>query len=220
MNKKLAAVAVSSLLLTGCAAGEAASAPTSSTASPSPSATPQAAETVVPNLLKDTAGTAAVKLEALGAGYDVVQDGKKLALAPGDLPYYKVLATNPASGQPLTKGLQVILVVAPIAPPTPVAPKVTGLAATLPAQFPGYPLIVHGATLDYRVANWFKGKLVGDQVVALIPGVYTPYNPNVKNLLAYYENGGDGDSVMRKQYMPDTGGAGWSGVLPGPEEPK
>lgn len=100
------------------------------------------------------------------------------------------------------------------------APQPTGLAATLPKKFPGYPLIVHGASLDYRVASWFEGKLVNDQVVALIPGVYTPYNPNVKDLLAYYELGGDGDSVMRKQYMPGTGGASWPGVLPGPEEPK
>ncbi|MFF2244271.1 PASTA domain-containing protein [Arthrobacter sp. NPDC058130] len=99
-------------------------------------------------------------------------------------------------------------------------PKPTGLAATLPSKFPGYPLIVHGSKLDYRVASWFEGKLVDDQVVALIPGVYTPYNPHVKDLLAYYELGGDGDSIMRKQYMPETGGAGWPGVLPGPEEPK
>ncbi|GAB5080383.1 hypothetical protein ARTHROSP310_35300 [Arthrobacter sp. AD-310] len=99
-------------------------------------------------------------------------------------------------------------------------PKVTGLAATLPKQFPGYPLIVHGSSIDYRVANWFEGKLVNDQVVALIPGVYTPYNPNVPDLLSYYEDGGDGDTAMRRQYMPNTGGASWPGVLPGPEEPK
>lgn len=70
------------------------------------------------------------------------------------------------------------------------------------------------------MASWFEGKLVNDQVVALIPGVYTPYNPHVKDLLAYYEGGGDGDEMMRNQYMPNTGGASWSGVLPGAEEPK
>jgi hypothetical protein len=98
---------------------------------------------------------------------------------------------------------------------------VTGYAASVPAKFPGYPLIVHAATLDYRVAAAFEGKTVNDQVVALAPGLYTAYNPNVPDLLAYYDHVGVyGDSAMKKSYMPETGGSLWAGVLPGPEEPK
>lgn len=41
-------------------------------------------------------------------------------------------------------------------------PSPTGYAATVPAKFPGYPLIVHNATLDYRIKSAFEGKLVDD----------------------------------------------------------
>jgi hypothetical protein len=95
------------------------------------------------------------------------------------------------------------------------------LADEISAEFPGYPLLVNVQSLDYRVANWFEGKLVDGQVVALLPGVYAPYNPQVEDLSAYYESGGAyGDSIMKEAYLPNSGGATWSGVLPGAEEPQ
>ncbi|MBJ2121461.1 hypothetical protein I6N91_10765 [Arthrobacter sp. MSA 4-2] len=77
------------------------------------------------------------------------------------------------------------------------------------------------ASMDYRVANSFEGKLVDGQVVALGLGLYTPFNPNVPDLNSYYESGGVyGDSAMKEAVLPDKGGATWAGVLPGPEEPQ
>lgn len=94
-------------------------------------------------------------------------------------------------------------------------------ADEISAAYPGYPLIVNVASLDYRVANWFEGKLVDGQVVALAPGLYSPYNPNVPDLGSYYESGGVyGDSAMKDAVLPHTGGSTWSGVLPGAEEPQ
>ena len=84
--------------------------------------------------------------------------------------------------------------------------------------FPSYPRIVDVGTIDSRVASWFEGKLVDGQVVALAPGVYTPYNPAVPNLIAYLDGPNDGDCVMRDQYFPNTGGACWDGVQPGSAE--
>lgn len=224
MNKNFAAAAVISILLTGCAANPQAAAPVSPMASATPaatasSATPVAAPTIAfPDVAGMSAVDATAKLTAAGVDFDYFLDGAKLTLPLAELAAYKVESTEPEYGYPLKKGERMVVFVAA----TPAeAPKAVGPAASLPAQFPGYPLIVRGSTLDYRVANWFQGKLVDDKVVALIPGIYTPYNPNVKNLLAYYEGGGAyGDSVMKKQYMPEAGGATWPGVLPGPEEPK
>lgn len=125
--------------------------------------------------------------------------------------------TAPATAKP-TPTVAKTKVSTPTPTPTPTA---TGYAASVPAKFPGYPLIVHGASLDYRVAASLEGKLVDDQVVALAPGLYTPYNPNVPDLLTYYHHVGVyGDSAIKKAYMPEVGGSMWSGVLPGPEEPK
>jgi len=76
-------------------------------------------------------------------------------------------------------------------------------------------------TRDYRIKSAFEGKLVDDQVVALAPGLYTPYNPRVTDLSSYYfYTGVYGDSAIKNAYMPEAGGSMWDGVLPGPEEPK
>lgn len=104
--------------------------------------------------------------------------------------------------------------------PAPAAPT-TSKADEVSASFPGYPLLVNVSSLDYRIANWFDGKLVDGQVVALAPGLYAPYNPNVSDLGTYYESGGvAGDSAIKKAVLPNAGGATWPGVLPGPEEPQ
>lgn len=84
---------------------------------------------------------------------------------------------------------------------------------------PGYPLIVPVSTIDDRVASWFEGKLVDGQVVALAPGVYTPFNPAVPELEAYLDLGSDGDCAVRERYFPNTGGACWNGVQKGSAEP-
>lgn len=98
---------------------------------------------------------------------------------------------------------------------------VTSKADEVSALYPGYPLLVNVSSLDYRIANWFEGKLVDGQVVALAPGLYAPYNPNVPDLETYYESGGvAGDSAIKNAVLPNAGGATWSGVLPGPEEPQ
>ncbi len=84
--------------------------------------------------------------------------------------------------------------------------------------FPGYPKIVPLASIDRRLQNWFKDKTVDLQVVALAPGVYTPYNPNVPDLTKYLDGPSDGDCIMRKTYFPETGGACWDGVQAGTSE--
>lgn len=250
MKRYIPAVLAAALVveLTACGVGVSATAPTTEVSSETPSATPTPphASRPVPNVAgKKFAEAYKILTEAGFYGYAYGTDGKKWTTTPDETAV--VASTKPAAGTvtdtediEIHVGLTEAENAAAVKAKTDVAkaaadakvksdndaymaanaPKPTGLAATLPKQFPGYPLIVHGSTLDYRVANWFKGKLVNDQVVALIPGVYTPYNPNVKDLLAYYEIGGDGDSIMRQQYMPETGGSGWPGVLPGPEEPK
>lgn len=97
----------------------------------------------------------------------------------------------------------------------------TSKADEISAAYPGYPLIVNVASLDWRVANAMEGRLVDGQVVALAPGLYTPYNPNVPDLKSYYESGGvSGDSAMKNAVLPNSGGSTWSGVLPGAEEPQ
>ncbi|MBT2555620.1 PASTA domain-containing protein [Arthrobacter sp. ISL-5] len=221
--------------LTACGGGAQEASPSTASASATPTRTARA----IPDLARKSFTDAQDTLR--GDGFVVSIVGKNGTEWTGGVDdTVKVVSTVPAAGE-VTNATDIAVTVnitqdeflaasearataekaaADAAAKAAAAPKVTGLAATLPKQFPGYPLIVHGSSLDYRVASWFEGKLVDDQVVALIPGVYTPYNPKVTDLLAYYEDGGDGDSIMRKQYMPEAGGAGWSGVLPGPEEPK
>ncbi|GKV74460.1 hypothetical protein NCCP2145_38410 [Pseudarthrobacter sp. NCCP-2145] len=89
------------------------------------------------------------------------------------------------------------------------------------AAYSGYPLIVNVASLDWRVRSSLKGQLVNGRVVALAPGLYTPFNPNVPDLKSYYESGSvTGDSAMKNAVLPNMGGSTWSGVLPGSEEPQ
>jgi hypothetical protein len=105
---------------------------------------------------------------------------------------------------------------------TPVPPTTTTTRFAYPSGdpvLPGYPLIVSVGTIDRRVASWFEGKLVDGQVVALAPGVYTPFNPVVPDLTNYLDGPNDGDCVVRSQFFPNTGGACWDGVQAGSAEP-
>lgn len=79
----------------------------------------------------------------------------------------------------------------------------------------GYPVLVRSSKLDRRLASW----LDTPKAVAVAPGVYAAYNPAVTDLSAYLELPNDGDCAVRHKYFPDTGGACWNGVLPGPDEP-
>ncbi len=85
--------------------------------------------------------------------------------------------------------------------------------------FPGFPLIVDVDTVDSRVATSFAGELADGRVVALAPGVYTPYDPNVSNPLAYLNGPSDGDCIMREQFFPNSAGSCWNGVHAGAAEP-
>lgn len=97
----------------------------------------------------------------------------------------------------------------------------SSVAAELKDQFPGYPLLVDAATLDYRVAAAFERTGHTGQVVALVPGVYAPYNKNIPALDKYYEGGGVyGDSMMHKEYLPELPGSFWPGVQPSAQEPQ
>lgn len=96
----------------------------------------------------------------------------------------------------------------------------SSFADEMKEKFPGYPLIVDAASLDYRVASAFE--LNGNtKAVALAPGVYAPYNKHITDLDSYYENSGFyGDTAMIKEYFSGHGGStSWSGVNAGPQEP-
>gem|GEM_PF-2734120 len=221
--KKVLGLITMTLLLAGCGASQpATSSPTAS--SPESSASAAATAVVVPNIVGKTPGEAASSLALDGLKYEYYQDGTKIH--PASSNQFVITSTEPKTGDPLPDGTTLkIHAKAKAAPtlsamPTPTS-TATGYAASVPAKFPGYPLIVHSASLDYRVKFAFEGKLVDDQVVALAPGLYTPYNPRVTDLLSYYVHTGVyGDSAIKNAYMPETGGATWDGVLPGPEEPK
>ncbi|MCC9197574.1 hypothetical protein QNO08_07815 [Arthrobacter sp. zg-Y820] len=103
-------------------------------------------------------------------------------------------------------------------PAAPAPSAVEGIGAA----YPGYPLVVNVESLDYRVAAWFDGKLVDGQVVALAPGLYAPYDPNIPDLLTYYvADGVAGDSPTKQAVFPGSGAAAtWSNVSPGPQEPQ
>jgi ABC-type Fe3+-hydroxamate transport system substrate-binding protein len=106
--------------------------------------------------------------------------------------------------------------------PIPVPPTTTTTLLVYPSGdpvLPGYPLIVPVSTIDKRVASWFEGKLVDGQVVALAPGVYTPFNPVIPELTDYLDGPNEGDCVVRGQFFPNSGGACWDGVQAGSAEP-
>lgn len=105
-----------------------------------------------------------------------------------------------------------------VAPAATTPPPAPGMPSGDPL-FPGYPLIVDIGTIDDRVASWLADSVVDGQVVALAPGVYSPYNPNVTDLLVYIDGPSDGDCVMREQFFPGTGGSCWNGVQKGSAEP-
>ncbi|MDQ0212558.1 PASTA domain-containing protein [Arthrobacter bambusae] len=228
MKNALAVIGLSSFLLTGCSAVSAAT-----SSAPASSVSASASTRSVPGIVGDTPGQAENILNLSGIDYDYFQGGVSLTVGSGHYDSFVITSTEPAAGETLPAGGRLkinvspnrndpALAAAPSSSPT-ATPKSapTGYAATVPAKFPGYPLIVHAATLDYRVKFAFEGKLVDDQVVALAPGLYTPYNPHVPDLASYYAHSGVyGDSAIKDAYMPDAGGATWDGVLPGPEEPK
>jgi hypothetical protein len=85
--------------------------------------------------------------------------------------------------------------------------------------FPGYPLIVDISTVDRRIRSSFEDKVVDGQLVALAPGVYTAFNPNVPDLAGYLTGPSSGDCIMRNTYFPSTGGSCWDGVQKGTAEP-
>ena len=79
----------------------------------------------------------------------------------------------------------------------------------------GYPVLVDTAQLDSRLASWIDTP----QAVAVAPGVYVAYTPAQPDLEAYLQQPNDGDCAVRDLYFPQTAGACWGGVLPGPQEP-
>lgn len=85
--------------------------------------------------------------------------------------------------------------------------------------FPGYPVIVDISTVDRRIQNWYEDDVVNGQLVALAPGVYTPFNPNVPDLAGYLSGPSSGDCIMRNTYFPSSGGSCWDGVQQGSAEP-
>lgn len=88
-------------------------------------------------------------------------------------------------------------------------------------QFPGYPLLVDLASIDTRVASSLEGNTAEGKVVALAPGIYTPYNTHFSDLDRYYEDPIIyGDQMMMQEYFPQTGGSFWGGVQPGTQEPQ
>lgn len=108
----------------------------------------------------------------------------------------------------------------PTSRPTP-TPKVSALVAQIKADYPGYPLIVSSASIDSRVASAYRNSLSEDRVVALAPGLYTPYNPIETDLNEYIDSAPvDGDCVAKHKLFDDRGGSCWDGVQVGDEEPK
>lgn len=111
---------------------------------------------------------------------------------------------------------------------TTTAPALTTITAPAPKvlRYPsgdpvmaGFPLIVHVDSIDSRVASWFQEQLVDGQVVALAPGVYTPFNPVIKDLADYLSGPVDGDCLIREKFFPSAGGSCWNGVQAGSAEP-
>ena len=103
----------------------------------------------------------------------------------------------------------------------PAAPDL-GTPEAVGARFPGYPLVVDAASVDYRAGAWLDGKLIDGRVVALAPGLYTPYDPAVPDLGAYYasSDGVSGDTAMKQTVFPGSGAAGaFAGVTAGSQEP-
>lgn len=88
-------------------------------------------------------------------------------------------------------------------------------------QFPGYPVLVELSSLDSRVASEMKGHTAEGKVVALAPGLYTPYNTQFRDLNRYYKNPTIyGDDMMKQEHFPMSPGTTWGGVQPGTQEPK
>lgn len=103
----------------------------------------------------------------------------------------------------------------------PAAPDL-GSPEAVGARFPGYPLVVDAASVDYRAGAWLEDKLADGRVVALAPGLYAPHDPNVTDLGAYYasSDGVSGDTAMKQTVFPGSGAAGaFAGITAGSQEP-
>ncbi|CAN5212635.1 hypothetical protein BH09ACT6_BH09ACT6_05830 [soil metagenome] len=100
------------------------------------------------------------------------------------------------------------------------APRSSALVTQIKQDYPGYPLIVSVGSIDSRVASAYKDRLSNDRVVALAPGVYTPYNPIETDLDVYIDSAPvDGDCVAAHKLFSDRSGACWDGVQAGGGEP-
>lgn len=87
--------------------------------------------------------------------------------------------------------------------------------------FPGYPRVVSIGSINSKVAVWIQRQSSASELVALAPGVYTPYNPNTPNLSSYYNDwtGLFGDcGVIRQFFSPMSYSCG-PGIFAGSEEP-
>lgn len=94
------------------------------------------------------------------------------------------------------------------------------LDAQLKDRFPGYPLLVNSSTLDESFEMVRESYNVGEEVVALIPGVYATYNENISDLDSYYNTRVVfGDAMMHQEYFPNSGGSFFSGVKKSEQEP-
>lgn len=90
-----------------------------------------------------------------------------------------------------------------------------------PSQFPGYPVLVELSSIDSRVASSMEGQTAEGKVVALAPGIYTPYNTQFRDLDRYYQDPVlYGDSMMMQEHFPMSPSTTWGGVQPGSQEPK
>lgn len=94
------------------------------------------------------------------------------------------------------------------------------VVAQLKERFPGYPLLVDSSSLDDSFEMVKDSYNVGEQVVALIPGVYATYNESIPDLDSYYEAGVVfGDAMMHQEYLSNSGGSFFSGVQKSGQEP-
>lgn len=90
------------------------------------------------------------------------------------------------------------------------------LVRTIRENFPGYPLVVDTSTLSDRVSQYVET----DQVVAVAPGLYAPFNPAIPDLDSYIDDSPVlGDCMMMHTYFEGHGGTCWDGVPPGSAEP-
>lgn len=86
--------------------------------------------------------------------------------------------------------------------------------------FPGYPRIVSLGSINSKVAVWIQRESPATELVALAPGVYTPFNPSTPNLSSYYNDWAAlyGDCGVIHQFFSPMSYSCGPGILPGVEE--